>query len=179
MLGGSVMKTRALAVVIFLLALAGFVYVARIQAPPDELSVLRTLLTEWESVVSEVNSDLLATALLISNPSMCFLDDRPDAISQEVYESFLDANHDDSPPIRLSALTDFVSVVSYDEARRWQGNTHLIDVGDRSLLNVSRVGLVKNQALVCVENGRLGMVFLFERVGDQWQLAARHQAWIA
>ena len=179
MLGGMSNSARILALGLFLLAAVGFLYVARTEAPPEELSVLRALLIEWDSTEIESLPDPLGQAVLVSSPSTCFLDERPAIASLELFDAFLHANEERAKPIRLSSLTDLVAVVSFDDARLWQGNIHLMDVGDRNLVALSRVGMSNDQALFCVNGGRLGMLYLFERSGGQWKLAASEQSWIA
>jgi len=103
--------------------------------------------------------------------------DMPSPVDAEVLESFLRANREDAPPIRLSQLADLVAVVDFQEAHRWRGRVFDISAGEYSLVGVSRVGFSDGKALLCVESRNLGQLFLLESGASGWSVVESYPAW--
>ena len=169
---------RILSLLAFLAGGAAFLYVAHMQAPQEELAVLRSLVENWNSILEENSADPLARSVLISNPSSCLQDERPDWVGEAVFDAFIQANHSDAAPIRLSALSDLIAVASFEDAKRADGLFRWMDVGDRSLVAISRVGIAQDQALVCVEGVRNAVLYLFERNDAHWEAIEDRWAWV-
>ena len=153
------------------------VYLAIMSSPPVELAVVRSVvlhLQEGQTIRKP------SPAVLMSHPSICEVNQRPDALPEELYANFLIANRDEVGPINLASLADMIAVVSFQDARRLRHLFYFTNIGERSLVGVSRVGFLGTKALICVElRGREGAFFLLEIVSGQWSIAEYHPAWIA
>ena len=155
----------------------GSVYAIRLQAPPNEIEAIRTIVSEWHETLHSEHSAPLANAVLMSSPSDCALSEKPEFISEGLFTAFLDVNGSDARPIRLSSLADLVAIVSFQEARRWQRRVELVDIGDRALVEISRVGFFEGQAIVCVNTALLGSLIVLKAGGPEWSVIADHPVW--
>ena len=118
----------------------------------------------------------LGDVLVTSRPSHCATDGETDApIPAELFASYLAANGSGVAPLDLTTFTDLRLAAAETSPRR------LAAERAETVVALSRIGLVANQALVCIEvfgTEERGFLLQLARAPDgAWAIRAEHHAW--
>ena len=174
-------KTNILSTVLVLSILLGLFVYSKVVTPAEELAVIRAWVISMTTELSgDVPDPFGENVLLSKTSSTCINGSKiPTGVPEVLAKSFIKANKNKTNPIKLSQLTDLIAVVPYKASKDYVEHTDWIDISNRDLLRISRVGFSENQALLCVQSKRGGLLVILESEEGQWKINESLPVWIS